>query len=97
MSKIKAEVYLESIGKDICSPFFDRRGCLHVLLQDAGDILILNESGRIQKIHSTNGQPSGAMVDSSGMIYVTDFAHGSVLLVQAEGLQVNFSTILPFV
>ena len=87
MIKIKAELFLESVGTDICAPFFDKRGLLHVLLQDAGDILMLNDSGRIQRVHSTHGQPNGAIVDPLGLVYVTDFAHGAVLVVQPDGNQ----------
>jgi len=39
---------------------------------------------KIQTVHSTQGMPSGGMFDKDGTLYVTDFAHGSVLAVQLD-------------
>ena len=89
MSTIKAEIFIESIGKDICCPFFDNRETLHVLLHNTGDILVIDNSCRIQKVHNTGGQPNGAIYtsNSDGAMYVTDFAHGAILSIGKKNQQ----------
>jgi hypothetical protein len=37
-AKVKADVYLTSLGNDICSPFFDKYNALHFLLQNSGEV-----------------------------------------------------------
>lgn len=87
MSTVRAESFLSRIGNDVCCPFFDNQGLLHVILQDAGEIIMIDSAGRVKRIHSTSGQPSGAVFDSAGTLYVSDFAHGAVLAVQRNGEQ----------
>eukprot|EP01036_Dinobryon_divergens_P040732 gene40732-53897_t len=87
MTTIKADNYLDNVGSSICCPFFDKRGLLHVLLHDSGDVLSIDDSGRVKRIHNTSGQPSGAIFDQMGILYITDFAHGAVLAVQRNGQQ----------
>ena len=59
MAIVKAECYMEDIGRDICSPFFDQFGCLHIIFQDSGEILAVKDSNELALVHSTSGQPSG--------------------------------------
>jgi aspartate beta-hydroxylase len=90
MAKVVAEQFLSGLGEDITSPFLDRRGVLHFLLQNAGVIVRLDESagGKISTVHSTEGQPSGAVCDRiSGGMYVADFGHCAVLSVSGGGEQ----------
>jgi sugar lactone lactonase YvrE len=81
---VKAEVYLEGLGNDICSPFFDKYNALHFCFQNSGDVVKLDHNARVKDVHSTGGQPSAALFDADGELYITDFAHGAVLLLQEE-------------
>jgi len=87
VTRVRAETFLGRIGNDICCPFFDKKEFLHVVLHDAGDILMIDNSGCVKRIHNTSGQPSGAVFDDSGMLYISDFAHGAVLAVQLKSQQ----------
>jgi len=73
-----SETYLENLGGDICSPFFDKYGSLHVVYSDSGEVAVIRGDSKI--IHSTNGQASSAAFDNSGTLYVTDYAHSAVLM-----------------
>lgn len=48
--------------------------------------MMVNEMEKVERVHMTHGQPSGAMYDSDGVLYVADFAHGAVLAVQPDGV-----------
>ena len=88
MAKVNATIYLSNIGDDICCPFFDRHGNLHAVLQNSGVIVRMDSAtGKMQTIHNTSGQPSGAVFDSSGSIYAADFGHSAVLSIQPDGSQ----------
>lgn len=80
----KASLFLSGIGSDICSPFFDSNGKLHIILQNSGEIASIDGStGQVKVVHSTGGQPSGAVHDpNTGTFYIADFAHAAVLAVQ---------------
>ena len=80
----KASLFLSGIGNDICSPFFNLEGKLHAILQNNGEIIAIDSTtGQIETIHSTGGQPSGAIYDpNDGTLYITDYAHNSVLSLQ---------------
>lgn len=80
-----AELYMSDIGDDICSPFIDKSGNLYAVLQNSGEIV--SATGQIETVHSTGGQPSGALFDTNGVMYIADFAHGSILAVQPDGQQ----------
>lgn len=85
---IKASVFLEGVGKgDLCAPFFNESGLLHVILQKTGQILSVNQFGQAQKVYvSTGGSPSGACFDAvTGRLLVTDLALGAVLSLSTDG------------
>ena len=82
-----ADTFLGDVSDDICSPFFNKSGGIFVVLQSSGEILRVNSSGSMETTHTTGGQPSGACYDPDGVLYVADFAHGSVLAVQPDGQQ----------
>lgn len=86
MSTTKATPFVSDIGNHICCPFI-KSGKLHALLQESGEIITINNNKEVKKVHITGGQPSGAAVDSNGVMYVTDFAHGAVLAIQDNGEQ----------
>lgn len=72
---------MSDLGDDICSPFFDESGSLHIVSSNSGNISVLRED--VIVVHNTNGQPSAAAFDKSGALYITDFAHGAVLIAQS--------------
>ena len=86
MTKATATVYLSNLGDDVCSPFFDKEGIFHAIVQNSGVVLSLDPSGKMTTTHATDGQPSGAVYDESGTLFVTDIGHGAVLAVQ-DGVQ----------
>jgi sugar lactone lactonase YvrE len=80
-----ASVYLDGLGNDICSPFFDSKGStLHVVLQSSGDIMMVGSTIGAQKLHSTGGQPSSACYGSNGTLYISDYAHAGILSVDTQ-------------
>lgn len=85
---VVAKVWLQDLGKgDICSPFVNPLdGTLHVIFQKAGDIMMVNSFGQLQKVYSTGGQPSSAAFDhDNARLLVADFAHGAVLALTPDG------------
>lgn len=78
----KASVFISGISDDICSPFFDRTGKLHLVFQSSGDIKTINSVGNTQTVCQTGGNPSGASYSPDGVLYVSDFAHAAVLAIQ---------------
>ena len=82
-----ANVFISGIGNDICCPFFDKNGKLHILYQNSGSIKTINSVGNTQNICNTEGQPSGACFNSEGILYVSDFGHSAVLAIQNDGQQ----------
>ena len=80
-----ASIFLDGLGSDICSPFFDSKGStLHVVSQSSGDIMMVGSTIGAQKLHSTGGQPSSANFSSNGSLYITDFAHAGILSVDTQ-------------
>eukprot|EP00981_Chlorochromonas_danica_P006112 scaffold1287_cov253-Ochromonas_danica.AAC.25 len=87
--KVSATVFVSGIGNDICNPFFDDKGNLHIIRQNIGTILSVDSVGNAKPIFSTGGQPSGAIYSNtvSNLLYVTDFAHNAVLALSSDGQQ----------
>ena len=81
----RASVFVEGVGNDICCPFVDQENNLFYLLQDTGEVIAIDPSGETERIHCTNGQPSGAAFDEQGILYISDFAHGAVLAIHEAG------------
>ena len=81
----RAFVFVEGVGNDICCPFVDQEENLFFLLQDCGEVIAIDPSGETERIHGTNGQPSGATFDEQGILYISDFAHGAVLAINEAG------------
>jgi sugar lactone lactonase YvrE len=79
MNTSSTEIYLKNIGGDICCPFFDKFGSLHIVFSDSGEIAVVRGDD-VKVVHSTNGQTSSALYDESGMLYITDYAHSAVLM-----------------
>jgi len=84
---VEATLLLSGLGNDICSPFFNKQGELHAILQGAGEIIKIDPvKGSVETVHSTGGQPAGATFDAKGQVlYVGDFAHGAILAVVDGG------------
>jgi aspartate beta-hydroxylase len=82
-----ASTFLDGLGNDICSPFFDSKGILHVVFQSSGDIMMVGSSIGAQKLHNTGGQPSSACYGSNGLLYITDYAHTGILSVDTQSGQ----------
>lgn len=80
----KASVFISGVSDDICSPFFDSGGKLHLIYQKSGDVKTINSVGNTQTICSTRGNPSSAVYSPDGVLYVSDFAHAAVLAVQKD-------------
>jgi aspartate beta-hydroxylase len=87
LATVRAKPYIQNLSHDICSPFFDKNKNLHFLSQESGEVMMVNELEKVERVHMTHGQPSGATYDSDGTLYITDFAHGAVLAVHPEGGQ----------
>jgi sugar lactone lactonase YvrE len=49
--------------------------------------MMINELEKVERVHVTHGQPSGAIFDKEGVLYVSDFAHEAVLSVSPDGAQ----------
>lgn len=87
MANKKASVFISGIGNDICSPFFDESGKLCVVRQNSGCIITVNSVGNTKNLCSTGGQPSSAIYNNAGVLYVADFGHSAILAVQKDGQQ----------
>lgn len=85
--KIPASVFVSGIGNDVCGPFFDEAGNLHVLRQSIGTVLAIDSVGNPRTVVSTGGQPSCGVFSSDGLMYVADFAHAAVLAYTPDGQQ----------
>jgi sugar lactone lactonase YvrE len=85
--KSHATVFVSGLGSDICNPFFDRNGTLHVIRQSMGSILTIDSVGNPSPIINTGGQPSYATFNTEDILYVTDFGHSAVLAYTREGQQ----------
>jgi hypothetical protein len=81
----RATVFVEGVGNDVCCPFVDQEDNLFYLLQESGEVIAIDPSGETERIHCTNGQPSGATFDEQGILYISDLAHGAVLAVHEAG------------
>jgi len=78
-------VFVDGLGNDICCPFVDQENNLFFILQDSGEVIAIDPLGDTELIHCTSGQPSGAVFDDQGILYISDFAHGAVLAVHEAG------------
>lgn len=85
--KIPATVFVSGLGSDICNPFFNKDGRLHVVRQNQGTILQLDAVGNARPLVATNGQPSSCVFSPDGILYTTDFAHMAVLAYTEDGQQ----------
>jgi hypothetical protein len=84
----KATLLVSGLGGDICSPFFNSSGQLHVLRQNSGAVMSVSSAGAVKTITNTGGQPSGAIFSSNNdHIYVSDLGHGAILAVQPQNQQ----------
>lgn len=83
----KATTFVSGIGNDLCSPFVNSQGKLHVIRQNSGNIVSIDSVGNTHAVCSTGGQPSGAVFTNDGVLYVADFGHSAVLSVQPDGQQ----------
>lgn len=83
----KAAMFVSGVGSDICCPFFDDSGKLHAIRQNASAVITIDPVGNTQTICSTEGQPSGAVFTSDGILYISDFGHSAVLSMQQDGQQ----------
>lgn len=81
---ITATIFLDGLGDDICSPFFDSKGILHIVSQSSGDIMMVGSTIGAQKLHSTGGQSSSACFSDNGTLYITDYAHAGILSVDTQ-------------
>ena len=87
MSRAKTEVFLEGLGNDITSPYFDKYNSLHFLLSDRGEVCKIDSGMSVQTVQNTGGSPSSGYLGSNNMLYVTDSAQGSVLAITPQGEQ----------
>ena len=79
-----ASLYAERVGAEICSPFVDAAGVLHVVSQATGDVLAISGEGATSVLN-TGGQPAAvAPSPRTGALYVADLAHSAVLSVDAD-------------
>jgi len=79
---MSASLYADKVGAEICSPYFDASGVLHVLSQATGDVLAVGPSSEVTVAFNAGGQPSGAALSpGSGALYLADLAHSAVLSV----------------
>jgi sugar lactone lactonase YvrE len=84
---VRSKQFLQNLSADICSPFFDVNKNLHFLCQSSGEVMMVNELEKVERVHVTHGQPSGATYDREGTLYIADFAHGAILAASEGGQQ----------
>ena len=53
-----ASLYAERVGAEICSPFVDAAGVLHVVSQATGDVLAISGEGAARGGPSRRARPS---------------------------------------
>lgn len=87
LNSVRAKPFIQNLSNDICCPFFDDNRNLHFLYQSSGEVMMVNELEKVERVHMTHGQPSGAVFDRDGTLYITDYAHGAVLAVHNDGGQ----------
>lgn len=85
--KVAASVFVSGLGGDICSPFFDEDGNLHVLRQSNGSVMAIDSVGNPRVVANTNGQPSCGVFGSGGVLYVADFALAGIMAFTQDGQQ----------
>jgi sugar lactone lactonase YvrE len=85
--KLSATLFVSGLGNDICNPFFDRVNKLHIVRQNAGSILTVDNVGNSQMVVNTGGQPNYGTYNEDGSMYVCDFGHSSVLAFTNDGQQ----------
>lgn len=85
--KLSATLFVSGLGNDVCNPFFDRLGKLHIIRQNVGTILTVDNVGNSQMVVNTGGQPSYATYNEDGSLYVCDFGHSAVLAFTKDGQQ----------
>lgn len=81
---MSVSVFVEDCGKGLCSPFFDRDGFLQFLSQRSGDVLTVSETKTLVSVCNSGGQPSGAIIDSDGLLYIADLGHCAVVTVASD-------------
>lgn len=84
---VRSKQFLSNLSNDITCPFFDDNKTLHFICSNSGEIMMVNELEKIERVHSTHGQPNGALYDKENTLFITDFAHSAVLSVQNDGTQ----------
>ena len=77
--QFEARSYIENLDENICCPFFDKFGALHVVFSETGQVAVIRDMTP-HTIHNTNGHTSGAAFDANGALYMTDFTQGAVLV-----------------
>ena len=78
---LEAQVVLDNLDSSICCPFFNKAGTLHVVFSEIGQIGVVREdSGEVDEVHNTDGEPSCAAFSQEGSLYITDYTHGAVLV-----------------
>lgn len=85
--RIPASVFVSGIGNDVCSPFFNESGSLHVIRQSIGAVLSIDSVGNPKTVANTGGQPSCGVYSSTGVLYIADFAHAAILAYPPDGQQ----------
>lgn len=83
--KINTTLFVSGVGSDVCNPFFDKAGKLHIIRQNVGTILTVDSVGNTNSIVNTGGQPSYAVYNQEGVMYVADFGHSAILAFTKDG------------
>lgn len=84
---VRSKQFLTNLTNDIISPFFDDNKTLHFICSSSGDIMMVNELEKIERIHTTHGQPNSGIYDKDGILFITDFAHCAVLSLTSNNEQ----------
>lgn len=84
---IRSKPFIQHLSNDITSPFFDTNRNLHFICQNSGEIMMINELEKVERVHVTHGQPSSGIFDKEGTLYISDFAHGAILSVSSDNGQ----------
>eukprot|EP00611_Tribonema_gayanum_P018089 TRINITY_DN31152_c0_g1_i1.p1 TRINITY_DN31152_c0_g1~~TRINITY_DN31152_c0_g1_i1.p1 ORF type:complete len:324 (-),score=26.28 TRINITY_DN31152_c0_g1_i1:28-855(-) len=74
----QAAVYIEHAGIGICSPLFDKEGCLQYLSQATADLLSLNNAKVPVSVANVGGVPAGAAYARDGTLFTADLLQCSV-------------------
>lgn len=80
-----ATPFIQNLSDDICSPFFGPDQLLRYIAQDAAEVFVLDRSNNVSSEHTIDGQPSAALFDKEGRLYVADPAAGAIVEVDRSG------------